>query len=134
MGIPIRFVAAAGISITVAISAVALSSAAPASPPDVDPWVQGQIDSLTENVPAFIDSINRSGVDRGGIDDNALVIKGHLICDAIYSHRGDLSSAMLPNTRPDDFRTMEVVAGASIKYLCPPAAAYASPHLVDAAP
>lgn len=101
--------------------------------PRPDPWVQGQIDEQSEDVPGFLRSIELSGVDRGGISDADLVIKGHRICDQISSARGDLSSAALPNTRAEDFHAMEVVAGASIKYLCPPAAEFAS-GLAEMAP
>lgn len=111
-----------------------LAMAEPSPTPNPDPWIQGQIDSLTEDVPGYLSSINRSGVNRSGISDTDLVIKGHLICDAIYAHRGDVSMGRLPNVRNDDYHSMEVVAGASIKYLCPPAAAYAGPNLVQAAP
>lgn len=41
-------------------------------------------------------SIELSAVDRGGISDADLVIKGHRICNQIYSARGDLSSALCP--------------------------------------
>ncbi|SUE32290.1 Uncharacterised protein [Nocardia farcinica] len=132
----VRHLASAFLAAT-AIGAVfvgATSSTALAQPPRPDPWVQGQIDALTEDVPGFLDSINRSGIDRGGITDTDLVIKGHRICAQIYGASGDLSSAALPNTRPDDFRTMEIVAGASVKYLCPPAAEYVGPDIRDAAP
>lgn len=105
-----------------------------AADPRPDPWIQGQIDSLTENVPGYLDAINTSGVDRGGIDDRDLVIKGHVICNQIYSARGDLSGAMLPHTRTTDFHSMEVVAGAGVKYLCPPAGRFVSPGILHAVP
>ncbi|MEU4813736.1 DUF732 domain-containing protein [Nocardia fluminea] len=117
-----------------AVSATLFGTAPADATPRPDPWVQGQIDAQTEDVPGFLRSIELSGIDRRGISNPDLVIKGHIICDQIYSGRGDLSSAALPNTRPDDFHSMEVVAGASIKYLCPPAAEFAAPNLADAAP
>ncbi|MFD3509310.1 DUF732 domain-containing protein [Nocardia sp. NPDC058666] len=117
-----------------AVGATLFGTAPANAEPRPDPWVQGQIDSLTEDVPGFLHSIELSGIDRRGISDPDLVGKGHIICDQIYSGRGDLGSAALPNTRSDDFHSMEVVAGASIKYLCPPAAEFAAPNLADAAP
>lgn len=119
--------------VAVAIGSALLGTAPAHAAPRPDPWVQGQIDALTEDVPGFLHSIELSGVDRGGISDADLVIKGHQICYQIYSARGDISSAALPRTRPDDFHSMEVVAGASIKYLCPPAAEFAQ-GLADKAP
>lgn len=116
-----------------ALGAMLCAGSAEATPRP-DPWVQGQIDALTEDVPGFIRSIEVSGVDRGGISDTDLAIQGRRICYQIYSGSGDLGSALLPNTRSDDFHSMEVVAGASIKYLCPPAAEFAADNLPDAAP
>lgn len=112
---------------------VMLTTGSAGAAPRPDPWVQGQIDAQTEDVPGFLRSIEVAGVDRTGISDNELAIQGRRICNQIYSGRGDISSAKLPNMRADDFHSMEVVAGASIKYLCPPAAEYAG-NLADAAP
>ena len=117
-----------------AVLSLGASGLATATPPRPDPWVQGQIDSITENVPGYLSAINRSGIDRGGINDRDLVVKGHRICDQAYSARGDLGSARLPHIRKDDFHAMEVVAGASVKYLCPPAAPFVSRGVLDAAP
>jgi hypothetical protein len=120
---------------TATVGGLIIGTTAPANAdPRPDPWVQGQIDSQTEDVPGFLNAINTSGVDRGGINDQDLVIKGHQICDQIYSGRSDISGAALPYTRPDDFRSMEIVSGASVKYLCPPAAKYVGPNILDAVP
>ncbi|GGK38567.1 DUF732 domain-containing protein [Nocardia camponoti] len=116
-----------------ACGALLVGGATANAAPRPDPWVQGQIDAQTENVPGFLRSIELAGVDRGGISDADLAIKGRTVCYQIYAGKGDVSGAALPNTRRDDYHSLEVVAGASIKYLCPPAAAFAG-SLADKAP
>ncbi|MFF0496520.1 hypothetical protein ACFYU5_08965 [Nocardia aobensis] len=115
-------------------AALVTTTATAHADPRPDPWVQGQIDAQTEDVPGFLNSINTSGIDRGDIDDHDLLIVGYKVCYQIYSGRGDISGAALPHTRPDDFHTMEIVAGASVTYLCPPAAPYVGQNILDAAP
>ncbi|GAA5054540.1 hypothetical protein [Nocardia callitridis] len=141
-----RLFAALFASLTVGASLVGTSAAAEAAPqPNAwiqgqiddqradtqrpDPWVQGQIDSQTEDVPGFLAAINNSGTDRGGISDRDLAIKGRSVCGQIYGARGDLSGASLPNA--DDLHSQQIVAAASVKYLCPPAADYFSSDLLD---
>lgn len=120
-------------AITISAALVTTTATAHADPRP-DPWVQGQIDAQTEDVPGYLNSINTSGIDRGDINDHDLVIVGHKVCDQIYSARGDISGAALPHTQPDDFHTMEIVTGASVKYLCPPAAPYVGQNILNAAP
>jgi len=125
---------ASSVLATIAIGAALTTTATAHADPRPDPWIQGQIDQQTEEVPGFLSSVNTSDIDRGDINDHDLVIVGHKVCYQIYSARGDISGAALPRTRPDDFHTMEIVAGASVKYLCPPAAPYVGENILNAAP
>ncbi|MGA4792251.1 DUF732 domain-containing protein [Nocardia sp. AB354] len=102
--------------------------------PRPDPWIQGQIDAQTEDVAGFLNAINIMGIDRSGMSDPDLVVKGHLICQQVYSGRGDISGSALPHTRPSDYHTMELVEAASVKYLCPPAAKYIGQDSLDEVP
>ncbi|PPJ36539.1 hypothetical protein C5E45_19110 [Nocardia nova] len=119
----------------IAISAALVTTTAAAhADPRPDPWVQGQVDAQTEDIPGCLISIDTSGIDRGDINDHGLVMVGHKVYDQIYSGRGDISGAALPHTQPDNFHTMEIDAGASIKYLRPRAAPPVGQTILNAAP
>jgi hypothetical protein len=130
-----RLVTSLLVAVGVSALLVVPAGAAHADPdPRPDPWIQGQIDAQTEDVPGFLNAINAMSIDRSDMSDRDLVLKGHLICQQVYSGRGDISGSALPHTRPNDFHTMELVEAASVKYLCPPAAKYIGQDSLDEVP